>query len=138
MEVERTYWFWLIAGPVEFAIFCGLPALIIMASWPFLKRHSEIPLSVSALAAAFVIIFLFLDISGIIRGEVGRIWMMLAPFPSLLVGAWLAYVTYDPELQEANRNRSLLRGGSAILLSTALFTAAIGLRWHVIIMEWNL
>jgi hypothetical protein len=38
------------------------------------------------LAISFWTVLLLLDISGIIRGETGRIWQMLAPFPAILVG----------------------------------------------------
>ncbi len=134
--LDRSYWFWLVGDIVDFVLLAGLPALILTASWPFLKRHSLVSEAVAALAISFWTTLLLLDISGIIRGEVGRIWLMLAPFPAILAGAWLVYVTYEPGISSLIHRNRTLRGGFAILASTALITLSIGLRWHVLVLEW--
>jgi hypothetical protein len=114
----------------------GLPSLILAASWPFLKRHSKLPQAVAALAISFWVILLLLDISGIIRAETGRIWLMLAPFPAILAGIWVVYVTFEPGLSSSIQRNRTLQGGLNILIATAMISLAIGLRWHVLVLEW--
>jgi hypothetical protein len=132
----RSYWFWLVGNLVDFVLLAGLPSLILAASWPFLRRHSKLPQAVAALAISFWITLLLLDISGIIRAETGRIWLMLAPFPAILAGIWVVYVTFEPGIASPIQRSRTLRGGLYILIATAMISLAIGLRWHVLVLEW--
>ncbi len=75
-EGVRTYWKWVLMNPVECLIFTGLPlSVAALWSWRALlqSEHTRLRIFIcSWLALAFL-----LDLSGIVRGEVGRIWLFL-------------------------------------------------------------
>ena len=87
----RTYPVWLGLNLVEFAVFLGLPiAVALLAGLISTRRWREALREPHfALAAATVLIILVLDVSGRIRGEVGRIWLFLLPPLALYAGSWL-------------------------------------------------
>ena len=69
---------------VEFAVFLGLPAAVAVVwgmpqVWADLRRRSG-PLMPAYLGASALVVLLALDLSGIVRGETGRIWLFFAPF----------------------------------------------------------
>ncbi len=86
----RTYWKWLLMNPVEAAIFAGLP-LLLVALWSVrgLRRQPTLA-RLKPLLLAWLIIFALLDLSGTVRGEVGRIWLFLLWPAALAASAWLA------------------------------------------------
>lgn len=86
----RTYWTWVLMNPVEAAVFAGLP-LVIAAAWSVraIARDSALA-RVRACLAAGLIVLVMLDLSGAVRGEVGRIWLFLFWPAALAAGAWLA------------------------------------------------
>ncbi len=84
IEEGRTYWKWALMNPVECAVFAGIPAIIAALSLPGLRRPSKKArlresgaASLPRFLAAWLILFLLLDLSGVVRGEVGRIWLFL-------------------------------------------------------------
>jgi hypothetical protein len=86
----RTYWAWTLFNPVEFAVFTGLPAfLLLMAAtaadfrrwWPERRRRA-----LSSLPWALLAVLAALDLPGKNLGEVARLWMFLMPFAAA-VGA---------------------------------------------------
>ncbi|MFQ6133710.1 MAG: hypothetical protein ACE5R4_16835 [Armatimonadota bacterium] len=86
----RTYSTWVWMNLLELALFLGLPttaALVATAYWALRRRgqgDGQITLTYLALAALATI--LLLDVSGRLRGEVGRIWLFLMP-PLVLLAA---------------------------------------------------
>jgi hypothetical protein len=90
VEAARTYWKWLLMNPAEMVVFAGLP-LVIAALWscrgtgqePGLGRWRSFLLS-------WLITCALLDVSGTVRGEVGRIWLFLLWPTALAAGPWLA------------------------------------------------
>jgi hypothetical protein len=76
-EQARTYWKWVVMNPVEFSVFAGVP-LVIAAVWaiPALGRAPE-RRCLNTFLIATAITFALLDLSGTVRGEVGRIWLFL-------------------------------------------------------------
>lgn len=74
---NRSYLTWVFYNLYDFFIFAGIPITIIYLVM-FLKKIKE-PLFVS-----FTLMFLLLNFSGVVRGEVGRIWLPLM-FPLALV-----------------------------------------------------
>jgi hypothetical protein len=117
-DLARNYWLWLVANVYDFAVFAGLPAFLL--ALPVWRRHERGDFA--ALLGAFWLLFLALDASGIIRGEVGRIWLMLAPFPLLLAARHEKVVESRPAL--------------ALLTASALLALAIVARWEVTELEW--
>jgi hypothetical protein len=84
LHFPRSYWAWTLFNPVEFAVFTGLPAFLLLTVtaavdfrrwWPERGRQalSSFPWALLAVLAA-------LNFSGKNLGEVARLWMFLMPF----------------------------------------------------------
>ncbi len=80
----RSYWAWTLFNPVEFAVFAGLPAFILLMLataadfrrwWPDRRRRA-----LSSLPWAVLVVLAALNFSGKNLGEVARLWMFLMPF----------------------------------------------------------
>jgi hypothetical protein len=86
IEAARTYWKWVLMNPVDCAIFAGIPA-VVGACWslPALRRAQHGRLA--SFLAAWLVLFVLLDLSGMVRGEVGRIWLFLLWPAGIAAGA---------------------------------------------------
>ncbi|MCB8951742.1 MAG: hypothetical protein H6650_06985 [Ardenticatenales bacterium] len=115
-DLRRGYGLWLGWNLVDFALFVGLPLIWLAAPWPTPgKRRAWLPL-----ALAFWVTLLGFNLTGQIRAEVGRIWLIIAGIPPLLAAA----------RPQTNHTRRWL------LLSLLCLTWAMGLRWQVNPLEW--
>jgi hypothetical protein len=76
VEFPRTYWKWVLMNPVEMAVFAGL-ALVAAALWTSLRRDTRASSSLYPFLLSWVVVLAALDVSGIVRAEVGRIWLFL-------------------------------------------------------------
>lgn len=120
-DLDRSYTVWLIGNLYDFGIFAGLAAFLL--ALPQRSDQSGKNNTVLALLAAFWGTLLLFNLSGVIRGEVGRIWLMLAPFPALLAARTITTKTHGWL-------------GTAVLTSTLLVTVAMGGRWQTTEVEW--
>lgn len=85
-ETARTYWKWLIMNPVEVAVFLGLP-LAVCAIWGSRwRKRDEADGALRAFLLGWLVLVGVLNLSGAVRGEVGRIWVFLA-WPAALPAA---------------------------------------------------
>lgn len=80
----RSYEIWAWLNLVEFAIFMGLPLTVLAgASIPgvirTLRRTSSSALT-AYLGAAALLALLLLDVSGVVKGETGRLWLFFVPW----------------------------------------------------------
>ena len=92
VETARSYWKWLVMNPVELIVFAGLP-LVVAAIWSATggaKDPSQSRLRTFLLA--WLVAVALLDLSGTVRGEVGRIWLFLLWPAALAAGPRLAAV----------------------------------------------
>jgi hypothetical protein len=86
----RTYWKWVLMNPVECAIFAGLPLTLTAAwGWRGLSHTGELG-RLWPFLTSWVVLFALLDLSGAVRGEVGRIWLFLLWPSAAAAGTWLA------------------------------------------------
>jgi hypothetical protein len=85
IEAARTYWKWVLMDPVECAIFAGLP-LVIGACWSIPLLRAPQAARLRPFLLAWLLLFVLLDLSGAVRGEVGRIWLFLL-WPAALAAA---------------------------------------------------
>jgi hypothetical protein len=102
VTARRDYRLWLWMNPVDFSLWLGPAPLVLGLAgslWLWSRTRSilsgdELPVSCPApgvdlsldlagMAAAFWLTLIYLDLSGTTRGEVGRLWMFLMPFPVL-------------------------------------------------------
>lgn len=87
----RSYLIWVFYNLYDYFAFLGLPLLALLGPAVLGAIQKLRPRRLTAaetLPLAFVLTLLALDFSGIIRGEVGRIWLFLMPFGVLAtVGA---------------------------------------------------
>jgi hypothetical protein len=85
----RTYWKWVLMNPVECAIFAGIPAAVAAIwGWRGVFRSPDFG-RLRPFLAAWAIAFVLLNLSGTVRGEVGRIWLFLIWPISVVAGVWL-------------------------------------------------
>ncbi len=121
---SRSYGVWLLANPIDFLVFLGFPISIVFvyALW---KR---IPLPKSLLPIAFATFgtLILVWLSGIVRGEVGRLWMYFGPLVVLIAAGWL----------EGGRDRQRVTHDSPHLSFYALLIALVGLQLLVMNTRW--
>lgn len=129
-DLARNYGIWLVGNLYDLALFAGLPAFLLaflhlghLRSGRSQRRDGSF-----SLLLVFWLVLILLDASGVIRGEVGRIWLMIAPLPALLAAA------------AAPLNTKLIGNKLpvplAIMLVTALLSGAMAVRWEVTQLEW--
>ncbi len=78
----RSYLTWVIYNLYDYFAFLGLPLLALLGPavpGAIQKLRPRQLTAYETLPLAFVLALLVLDLSGIIRGEVGRIWLFLMP-----------------------------------------------------------
>ncbi len=126
--LPRSYLLWLLFDPLDLALFLGVPvAVLLLARLASTLRHrgrggeSERAASRMVLAVAGGLAVLVL--SGVTRGEVGRLWIPLMPW--LLLAA-LAAPAAEGEGPGPTRGQALLVG--ALL---AAFSITIRARWLI-------
>ena len=119
----RSYGLWFFSNLVDFWLFMGIPALIAVVSMfgseirgsglPVIHRRAYIPFW------TFILVLLGLNLSGISRGEVARLWMFFMPL------AWLAVL---PVLARWSRRRLgvMLAVQIAQLLLLGYFVRTVG------------
>ncbi len=91
LALERDYLPWLFLHVYDFVIFTGLP-LILLAIWRLtLLRHQKAWSMGDVLGLSALVTVLVLDISGIARGETGRVWLFLTPFFVLMAADTLKH-----------------------------------------------
>jgi len=80
LGLARGYWVWLGYHLYDFLLFLGLPiaGLFIVSLSRSIKRFR---VSDGAFVLVVGLSLLLLDISGVARGEVARVWLFLTPFP---------------------------------------------------------
>jgi hypothetical protein len=139
-DLNRSYWLWLVGNVYDFALFAGLPAFVLalpwLQEWRRLGQSPDLRTYLRPILASFWVVFLALVLSGAIRGEVGRIWLMLAPLPAVLAARWPARVPAEIGENDYVRRMRAGRLSLAIILATALLSWAMGLRWEVTRLEW--
>ncbi|MFO7538016.1 MAG: hypothetical protein R6X32_08140, partial [Chloroflexota bacterium] len=122
-DLGRSYGLWLVGNLYDLAIFTGLPAFL-LALWLGWRQRSLKTAVTWPLHLAFWPLLGILLLSGSLRGEVGRIWLMLAPFPVLLAAAGRA------EWRPHQRQAWLL------IIVTALASWVMATRLNGSVLEW--
>jgi hypothetical protein len=83
---NRTYGVWLLGNPIDFLVFLGFPiGLLLIYN---LARRTPFPRPLLPLAGATLGALILLWLSGIVRGEVGRLWMYFGPLLVLMAVGW--------------------------------------------------
>jgi hypothetical protein len=82
----RSYGLWLLGNPIDFLVFLGFP-IVILLIYNLIKRL-PFPKSLLPLAVAVLGTLILLWLSGIVRGEVARLWMYFGPLVVLIAIGW--------------------------------------------------
>jgi hypothetical protein len=86
VEGARTYWKWVLVNPVECAMFAGLP-LTVATLFSIRAPADQGQARLRAFLLSWLVLFVVLDLTGAVRGEVGRIWVFLYWPLALAAGA---------------------------------------------------
>lgn len=118
----RSYYVWVWLNLIEFGVFVGLPLAVLVAAsapgaWRALRATAGQTLPAYLLAAGLVTLLL-LDLSGMVKGETGRLWLFFAP--------WLAAGAAPAVLDEEARD----------LRPLAIACALTGLQ--LLLMAWSM
>jgi len=98
VTANRNYRIWTWMNLVDFTLWLG-PALLLLGMagtiWLLqrIRSGSELVRDVAGMAISFWLMLLVLNFSGSTRGEIGRLWIFLMPFPMLfaLLPPWRYY-----------------------------------------------
>ncbi|MCP4165767.1 MAG: hypothetical protein GY759_07715 [Chloroflexi bacterium] len=98
VTANRNYRIWAWMNLVDFTLWLG-PALLLLGItgtiWLLqrIRSGSELVQDVAGMAISFWLMLLVLNFSGSTRGEIGRLWIFLMPFPMLfaLIPPWRYY-----------------------------------------------
>lgn len=90
IHLGRDYWTWVLLNPYDFLTFLGIPVAVLFVTegweaWQrvLLNRGRDVPKK-SILALTITGTMLALNISGVARGEVGRMWLLWMPVACLI------------------------------------------------------
>jgi len=90
LEQARIYWKWLLMNPLEASVFAGLP-LVVAALWSLREAAGDSRRGRwRAFLLSWLAVLVLLNLSGTVRGEVGRIWLFLMWPLALAAGDWLS------------------------------------------------
>ena len=90
----RTYQVWVFYNLYDFLTFLGIPVAVLFVAegarswWLAVRTHLAVPLEALP-ALAITATILVLDLSGVARGEVGRMWLLWMPSACLVAAVSL-------------------------------------------------
>lgn len=89
-QAPRDYFLWTIYNPYDFFIFMGLATscLFFIATWNIYRKKHIVNKIEEKILVSFWVTFTILVVSGISRGEVGRIWITFMFIPVIFVGLY--------------------------------------------------
>ena len=99
-EMVRPYWTYLLYNLYDFFLFAGIPAAVCFLAWSAARARARLShtgvaqgdSARDALVLTWLAVLVGLDIAGITRGEVGRLWLFLMPVVLLIgVGTLVAW-----------------------------------------------
>jgi len=111
-EFARTYWMWVLMNPIECAIFAGLP-VVVAAFWSWRALNTPEMSRLKTFVLGWLTVLLLLNLSGVVRGEVGRIWLFLLWPVALAASPWF---TVRKERLRATPVVVLLQVGQMLLM----------------------
>jgi hypothetical protein len=125
---NRSYGVWLIGNPIDFLVFLGFP-IAILPLYNLVKRI-PFPKSLLPIAAATFGTLIMLWVSGIVRGEVARLWMYFGPLVVLIAVGWSEARS---KMQEASSQTHVSRFALyvSLIALTALQLVILHTRWLV-------
>ena len=127
---NRSYALWLVWNLIDFATFLSLPIVLLLIINLVRSRSVGLPRSIWPLTVASFTTLILLDLSGSVRGEVGRLWIYFGPLFVLIALAGNQDAAADGDLQPTS---PYARYGMAMLLIglVALQLLIMNTRWLV-------
>jgi hypothetical protein len=90
LGLQRDYWTWLGYHLYDFFVFLGLPLTLPFLVSLIFSLHDLRDRQIALLPLSFGAGLLLLDVLGISRGEVARVWLFLTPFATIIAANGLA------------------------------------------------
>jgi hypothetical protein len=81
---HRSYGWWLLYNPLDFALFLGAPLALFAVRGILVLRENWTHQAMWRFMVAFLVTILVLNLTGVTRGEVARVWMFLMPLATAL------------------------------------------------------
>jgi hypothetical protein len=132
--VRRGYWLWLPFNLLDFSIFLGLP-LVVWGLTCLVGRPRRSPaegLQRPDLIWTVAALVLALDLSGVTRGEIARLWMPLMPM------AFVALVTLRPSAPARHPVDTFENARPSEILAERLFLGSLlAVTCVVLRLYWN-
>jgi hypothetical protein len=129
---QRTYGVWLLGNLIDFAVFLGVP-LVVLLVLNLTKINKSSPAVRPLLITTFGALLLLIA-SGLVRGEVGRLWMYFGPLFLLLAASAFtrhrAASLWDSSLVIAQHPRGT-HHSSLVIALLALQLFVMNTRWLV-------
>lgn len=94
LHIGRSYWVWAGYNLYDFATFVGIPVAVFLVSegvWAWRRVLSRAVPREALPALAVSAALLAVNFSGVVRGEVGRLWLLWMPAACLVVAVGLAH-----------------------------------------------
>jgi hypothetical protein len=121
----RSYSVWLLGNPIDFLVFLGFPIAILLI-YNLIKRV-PFPKSLAPIAVATFGTLILLWLSGIVRGELGRLWLYFGPLVVLIAVGWQAGSRLRDDTYPAPRTTFYI----ALIALVALQLLIMNTRWLV-------
>jgi hypothetical protein len=128
LNLGRTYWIWVLLNPYEFLMFLGAPVAVLFATegWRTWRRTCAGPWQAISPAWALTLsitgTLALLNLSGVARGEVGRIWLLWVA-PACLISA---FALNGPEGERLYPRTATLLAYIALMCTLFLRVSATG------------
>ena len=92
-QAPRTYSLWLFYDVYDFFVYLGVPlSLLFFYSTYSVWKQKLVVVNRTYFLWAFWILFITLDVSGVSRGETGRIWIFFMGIPVIVVSWFTTYI----------------------------------------------
>lgn len=110
----RSYWNWVLYNPYDFLVFAGIPIFITFIYLIIQKVKKKIEFD--SLTSSFAIALITLNILGVSRGEVARLWLPFVPFLVLII---THYITQTLKLKTQHFSVFILFQALTVLIIQA-------------------
>jgi hypothetical protein len=126
---NRSYSLWLLGNPIDFLVFLSF-SIAILLIYNLIKRV-PFPKSLLPIASATFGTLILVWLSGIVRGEVARLWMYFGPLVVLIAIGWSGEYDTSPLRITRQPSGSRITFYVSLIALVALQLLVMNTRWLV-------